>query len=83
MLIIKPDLKIKITEFEKARYEAQLNTIQTGQNDEEKIKKAQELYAELVQIDDVKRYFDAELKFNVVLADVNKIISEAVEDVIK
>ncbi len=77
---LKPELKEKIQDFEKARYEAQITSIQTGKDDEEKVKKVQELYVELIQIDEVKKYFDAELKFNVILADVNKIISEAVAD---
>lgn len=80
---LKPELKEKIENFEKARYEAQINTIQTGKDDEEKVKKVQELYIELIQIDEAKKFFDAELKFNVILADVNKIISDAVADVMK
>ena len=51
--------------------------------DIEKTNKMKELYAELIQIEDAKKYFDAEMKFNIVLADVNKIIGEAVRDVIK
>lgn len=78
---LKPELKEKIADFEKTRYEAQMSSIQNGKDDEEKIKKMQEMYVELIQIDEVKKYFDAELKFNVMLADVNKIISEAVTDV--
>lgn len=79
---LKPELKEKIMDFEKMRYEAQLATLQEGKDDEEKMKKMQELYAELIEIPEVKQYFDTELKFNVLLADVNKIISEAVADVI-
>lgn len=78
---LKPELKEKIQDFEKARYDAQIVKIQTGKDDEEKVKKVQELYAKLIQNDDVKEFFNTELKFNVVLADVNKIISEAVADV--
>ena len=80
---LKLELKEKIMDFQKLRYDAQISTMQTGKEDEEKLKKVQDLYAELIQIDEVKRYFDTELKFNIMLADVNKIISEAVEDVIK
>ena len=80
---LKPELKDKIGEFQKLRYDAQIATIQTGKEDEETLKKVQELYAELIQNDEVKKYFDTELKFNVMLADVNKIISEAVTDVIE
>ena len=77
------DLKKKIEEFEKARYEEQIMVMQTGKQDDEKMKKVQELYAELIEKEEAKKYFDAELKFNILLGDVNKIISEAVRDVIE
>ena len=78
---LEPEFKIKISEFEKARYEEQLNTMQTGKADSEKMAKIQGLYSELIQIPEIKKYFDAELKFNVLLGDINKTISEAVKDV--
>lgn len=80
-LALNPDLKKKIGEFEVARYDAQLTQMQTGKEDEEKTNKMKELYTELIQIDDAKKYFDAEMKFNILLTDVNKIIGEAVRDV--
>ena len=82
-LALNPDLKKKIGEFEVARYNAQLVQMQTGKEDVEKTNKMKELYAELIQIDDAKKYFNAEMKFNIVLADINKIIGEAVRDVMK
>ena len=72
----------KITEFNKLRYEEQLNSMQTGNVDEEKFKIIQEKYKELISIPEIAKYFDTELKFNIMLGDVNKIISEAVKDVI-
>lgn len=78
---LNPDLKKKIGEFEVARYEAQLTQMQTGKEDEEKTNKMKELYADLIQIEDAKKYFDAEMNFNILLTDVNKIIGEAVRDV--
>ena len=83
VLNLKPDLKKKIEEFEVARYEAQIIAMQTGKNDEEKTKKMQELYIDLIENDDAKKFFDAEMKFNIVSADVNKIIGDAVIDVLK
>ena len=76
------DLKEKMMEFEKARYEVQLEMMQTGKQDEEKYKKMQDLYAELIENQEAKSFFEAETKFNVIIADVNKIIGEAVRDVI-
>ena len=79
---LNTELKSKIDEFEKARYEEQIMAMQTGKADSEKMKKVQQLYSELIENEDAKRYFDAELKFNILLGDVNKIISEAVKDVL-
>ena len=76
------ELKNKIAEFEKARYEEQVSLMQTGKSDEEKMKKVQEVYASIVETEAGKRYFEAELKFNVLLGDVNRIISDAVKDLL-
>ena len=78
---LNQELKKKIDEFEMARYEAQISAMQSGKEDEEKLKKVQEMYAEIIEQEEARKYFDAELKFNVMLGDVNKIISEAVMDV--
>lgn len=79
---LNTDLKEKMAEFEKARYEVQLEMMQTGKNDEDKYKKMQELYAELIENQEAKKFFEAETKFNIIIADVNKIIGEAIRDVI-
>ena len=76
------DLKKKLDEFEKARYDQQLEMLQTGKQDNEKMKKVQEIYTELIEQEEAKKYFDAELKFNVLIGDVNRIIAEAVKDII-
>ena len=78
-----PDLKGKIEEFEKIRYEEQVLALQGEKQNEEKMKKLQELYTILVQNEKVKDYFDKEVRFNVLIADVNKIIGEAIKDVLK
>ena len=81
-LNLNSKLKEKMNEFEQARYEVQLEMMKTGKNDEEKYKKMQDLYAELIEDEEAKKFFEAETKFNIVIADVNKIIGEAVRDVI-
>ena len=77
-----PELKEKVEEFEKIRYETQLLEIQGEKQDEEKMKKLQELYSILLNNKDIKKFFDTEVRFNVLLADVNKIIGDAVKDVL-
>lgn len=82
-LNLNTELKNKMSEFEQARYEVQLEMMQTGKNNEEKYKKVQELYAELIENQEAKRFFEAETKFNVMIADVNKIIGESIRDVMQ
>ena len=77
------ELKNKIEEFEKARYEAQIIALQTGKQDDDKMRHVQELYGELIQSEEASRFFDAEMKFNILIADVNKIIGQVVQDVMK
>ena len=76
-------LKEKMKEFEKARYELQIGMMQTGKVDEEKNKQVQNMYAELIQNEEAKRFFEVETKFNILIADINKIIGEAIKDVIE
>ncbi len=77
------ELKNKIDEFEKIRYEEQVLALQGEKQSEEKMAKLQELYKILVQNPDVKDYFDKEVRFNVMMADVNKIIGDAIKDVLQ
>ena len=80
---LKYELKTKIDEFEKARYDAQIIALQTGKDDEEKMRHVQQLYGELIQNQEASKYFDAEMKFNILIADVNKIIGQAVQSLLK
>lgn len=77
------EVKSKIREFEEKRYEVQLEALKGEEQEKTKLEEMQKIYVELMQNDIAKRYFEIELKFNVLLADVNKIIGEAVQDVIK
>ena len=76
------ELKTKVDEFEKTRYEVQVLAMQGKEAEEEKNKKLQEMYTVLIQNSEIKEYFDLEVKFNVMIADVNKIIAESVQDVL-
>ena len=77
-----PEMKAKVEEFEKIRYEAQVLAFQGKNEDQEKMKKLQEMYDILMNEPRIKEYFDIEVRFNIMLADVNKIISESVKDLI-
>ncbi len=80
---LNQNLQNKIKEFDIARYTSQLESMQTGKTDEEKMKKVQDLYAELIEEPEAKKYFEAETKFNILVADVNKIIGEAIREVME
>ena len=77
-----PEMKTKIDEFEKIRYEVQVMSFQGDKQDEEKMKKLQEMYDILMKEPKIKEYFDIEVRFNIMLADVNKIISESVKELL-
>lgn len=81
---LKKDLKTKekIDEFEKLRYEVQVISFQQEKKDEEKFQKLKEMYKILNKDAEIKKFFDIEVKFNIMLADVNKIISESVKDLL-
>lgn len=81
-LMGNPETKKKIEDFEKLRYDVQLMEYTGEEKNEEKNKKLQEMYAILVQDKEIKEYFDLEVKFNVMIADVNKIIAESIKDVL-
>lgn len=81
-LMSNPETKKTIEDFEKLRYEVQLVQYTGGEKDEEKTKKLEEMYMMLVENKQVKEYFDLEVKFNIMIADVNKIIAEAIKDVL-
>ena len=77
-----PEMKAKVNEFEKIRYEVQVMSFQGKNEDAEKMNKLQEMYDILMKEPKIKEYFDIEVRFNIMLADVNKIISESVKDLI-
>ena len=58
---LNKELKEKIRKFETMRYETQIVQMQTGKQDEEKLKSAKELFSELVQDERINK-----LEINVV-----------------
>ena len=78
-----PEVKEKIREFEEKRYSVQLEALKGEEQEKTKLEEMQKIYIELMENELAKSYFEIELKFNVLLADVNKIIAESVQDVLK
>lgn len=46
------------------------------------MKKLEDMYKILIEDEQIKKYFDLEVKFNVMIVDVNKIIAEAIKGVL-
>ena len=78
-----PEVSEKLKKFEALRYEIQISAMQGLETNKDKEKELQEMYVELLAKENVKEYFDAEFKFNILLADVNKIIGDAVKEVLE
>ena len=77
------ELKSKIKEFEQKRQQMQMLTIQGIDPTQEKAQEIQNMYTELLKDEKAKEYFETEMKFSVLIADVNKIIGDAIKDVLK
>lgn len=77
---LNSELYKKITEFEQLRYKEQLDTMKNGKTDEQQLNEIKKKYAELLNNEMARKYFDAELKFNMLIADVNKIIADSVKE---
>ena len=72
----------QIKKFEALRYEIQISAMQGLELNKDKEKELQDIYAELLTKENVKEYFESEFKFNILLADVNKIIGDSVKEVL-
>ena len=77
------ELKEKIESFTKARYQTQVEAMKGQEPSKEQIELMQRLYMELIQNDVTKRYLEVEIKFNTMLADINKILGESVQEVME
>ncbi len=85
-LFSDPKKKSLIEEFEKLKQEVQIMEIKRENNaeidEEDKKVKVARLYNVLIENKDIKEYFDYEIEFSRLMADVNKIIGDAIKDVI-
>ena len=77
-----PEISGMINKFETLRYEIQISAMQGLEINKDKEKELQDIYAELLTKENIKEFFEAEFKFNILFADVNKIIGDAVKEVL-
>ena len=75
--------KEMIKEFREKQMEVQSLLMQGQEAETEKMEKLQNLYQILASNIKVKEFFDSEVKFDVMLSDIYKIIGEALKDIIE
>ena len=75
-----------IEEFEKLKQEVQIMEIKRQNNEEideeDKKVKVAKLYNVLIENKDIKEYFDFEIEFSKMISDINKIIGDAIKEVL-
>ena len=85
-LFSDPEKKQMIEEFEKLKQEVQIMEFKRQNNqeidEEDKKLKVAKLYNVLVENKDIKEYFDYEIEFSKLFADINKILGDAIKEVI-
>lgn len=68
--------------FKEEQKENQVEYISTGKVSEEKQKKLENDYSILIQKEDVRKLFENEMKLDIMLADMQKILGEAVKEIV-
>lgn len=75
--------KEMIKDFREKQMEVQSLLMQGQEAENEKMEKLQNLYQILASNVKVKEFFDREVRFDVMLSDIYKIIGEALKDIIE
>lgn len=81
---LKSDDKVynMIKDFKKKQEEHQLNYINGKDMSDEELKQMQNLYSILIQNEKARLLLESEMKINVMLADMNKIIGEGIKEIV-
>ena len=77
------NLSAKIVAFREAQRQEQMKYIKGEAMGEETKAKLSEMYTEIIKNETGVRFFQAEIKLDVMLADMQKIISEGIQDVVE
>lgn len=81
---IKSDTKTyeMVKDFKKKQQEHQLNYINGTKMEDEELSSMQNLYSLVIQNEDARKLLEQEMKINVMLADMNKIIGDGLKDIV-
>lgn len=78
-----PEIYQKLKTFKDEQEKNQMNYINTHQVDNQKQAEIQNMYIDLVKNPDVKKFFDCEIKLDVMLGDMQKIIGDGIKELIE
>ena len=73
----------KLKEFKEKQSAQQINYMQNGKVDENNQKELENLYSIIVKNDDIRALLEQEMKLNIMLADVQKALADAVKDLVE
>lgn len=82
---IKKDDKLyqMLKDFKEKQANYQLNYMNGVKMDDEQTKSMENLYSIIIQNESARKLLESEMKINVILADINKVIGEAIKEIIE
>lgn len=82
--ISKDDKTFKmVKDFKEKQQAHQIEYMNTGKMNEDKQKELQNLYSILIKNESAKSLFECEIRLDVLLADMQKIVAEGIKDIIE
>lgn len=73
----------KVKDFRDKQREQQMNMLSGKQMTEEEKQAMQQMYSILMQDTQIVEFFQAEIKLDVILADMQKILSEGIQEIVE
>lgn len=72
-----------LKDFKEKQMKLQTNYINTGKMDELKQKELENTYSILIQSEIARNFLEAEIRLNVLLADMQKIMGEGIKEIVE
>lgn len=73
----------KLKEFKEKQAKQQIEYMQNGKVDESTQKELENLYSVLIKNDDVRTLLEQEMKLNIMLADMQKAMGNAIKEIVE
>ena len=73
----------RLKEFKNKQMKIQMDYIDTGKANDDTQKELENTYSLLIQDEKIRTFFESEIRLNVLLADMQKIIGEGIKDIVE